>query len=42
MSLRKVKPNDSIKSVMQFVEYVNEWKIKGNFPTAFRVQAFYG
>ncbi|WP_240771141.1 FRG domain-containing protein [Siccibacter turicensis] len=27
---------------MQFVEYVNHWKLKGNFPTAFRGQAFYG
>ncbi|WJW84136.1 FRG domain-containing protein [Enterobacter pseudoroggenkampii] len=42
MSLRKAKPNDSIKSVMQFVEYVNEWKLKGDYPTAFRGQAFYG
>jgi hypothetical protein len=27
---------------MQFVEYVDQWKLKGNFPTAFRGQAFYG
>ncbi len=27
---------------MQFVEYVNKWKLKGDFPTAFRGQAFYG
>lgn len=42
MRLRKAKPDYSIKSVMHFVEYVNEWKLKGNFPTAFRGQAFYG
>lgn len=42
MRLKKVKPQVSIDSVMQFVEYVNEWKLKGAFPTAFRGQAFYG
>lgn len=42
MRLRKAKPDYNIKSVMHFVEYVNEWKLKGNFPTAFRGQAFYG
>ncbi|UNK53069.1 FRG domain-containing protein [Rahnella aceris] len=42
MRLRKAKPQDSIESVMHFVEYVNKWKLKGDFPTAFRGQAFYG
>jgi len=42
MPLIKKKPTDSITSVTQFVEYVNEWKYKGSFPTAFRGQAFYG
>lgn len=27
---------------MQFVEHVNKWKFKDDFPTAFRGQAFYG
>ncbi|KJV46756.1 hypothetical protein VH86_19275 [Pantoea sp. BL1] len=41
MPYRK-KPEEQIKSVTEFVEYVNTWEHKGKYPTAFRGQAFYG
>ncbi|HCM9477346.1 TPA: FRG domain-containing protein [Enterobacter roggenkampii] len=41
MRYRK-EPQEAIKSVKDFVEYVNEWTHGGKFPTAFRGQAFYG
>lgn len=42
MHYRKKKPADSVASVIEFVEYVNDWTHKGKFPTAFRGQSFYG